>query len=616
MMNVRRRAWIAVITIMTLLVTGCSPPIPATEPQNPGTTMFGQFGANSISAVIDALASAQIEVLANDGKPIKAVQGVPSPVKVTEAQARNMTLEVTAGAGTRGAVLDDIVHGLPEGAPGPAEWMAAYAHRVDTAGARMSATLLGSQDLHDANAIVFPGLVQVLFVSDIATQLVPAFIVQNPGAATPGAAPAGVSQGQVESAAFLAVDSGPCETFGGIIRDVIFNVLNTLSQLRITAPTIDTGIPFLDSLVQGVVDLTVGALNFAIQVGVQLVVGAAKFALAPIMNAIALGAGVLAIVVTVLNAVKSWAVKVVPAQPQTSMGVEGQPPITDEVKAVVTVGGIKDWPNEIKACAALADVTLPSLLPGSAEVFWSPLRLVPGSINLAHVIHSDATLHDTPDGGEASLMLETGQEPKEVAENAAGDQSGIVRVDVRIRRKEIEDFRTSVVDVVTKLLAGPLTTGVKIIDDAVFGFIKMPINSVLEEIVQKGFDDTAMEFVTVVYHGPPEPKPVTSPSAATSWQGQWQSGKYEEAGTFTLSIVIADGELHGTIAIANSPCVSSGNIAGVADAGSVTFGSVEAGNKIQFEGRITADGKSMEGTYSDGDECGNDVGTWSAKQTR
>jgi spore coat protein U-like protein len=72
--------------------------------------------------------------------------------------------------------------------------------------------------------------------------------------------------------------------------------------------------------------------------------------------------------------------------------------------------------------------------------------------------------------------------------------------------------------------------------------------------------------------------------------------------------------MNGTIDIANSPCVSSGTIAGVADAGSVTFGSVEAGNEIQFEGTISADGTSMEGTYSNGTNCGTDGGSWSARR--
>jgi hypothetical protein len=445
--------------------------------------------------------------------------------------------------------------------------------------------------------------------------MVPDFVAQNPDAVGAGAVPTAEAVRHIESATYLAEGGGACETFGGIVRGVIFDVLNTLSQLRISSPTIDTGIPFLDSLVQGVVELAVGALNFAIQAGVQLIVGAAKYALAPILNAIALGAGVLAIVVTVLNAIKSWAVKIVPAQPQTSMGVEGQAPITDEVKAVVTVGGLKDWPAEISACAGLAGVTLPSLRPGNAEVFWSPLRLAPGSIDLAHVIHSDAVLHDTADGGEAALMLETGQEPKEVAENASGTHPGIVRVDVRIRRKEIEDFRTSVADVVAKLLAGPLATGVKVIDDAVLGFIKNPINSVLEEIVQDGLDDTAMEFVTVVYHDPPEPKPSASTPAAHNWQGQWQSSKFNLVGTFTMSILIANGTLNGTIAISGSDCVGSGRITGAIDDASVTFGSVDAGNEVQFKGTFSSDGLSMQGGYTDGVACKNDVGTWSAQRT-
>lgn len=81
-----------------------------------------------------------------------------------------------------------------------------------------------------------------------------------------------------------------------------------------------------------------------------------------------------------------------------------------------------------------------------------------------------------------------------------------------------------------------------------------------------------------------------------------------------MLIVIADGKLTGSIDIANSPCVASGNVAGVVDLGSVSFGSVEAGNEIQYQGTISADGTSMQGTYADGAACGNDTGNWSAKR--
>jgi hypothetical protein len=73
--------------------------------------------------------------------------------------------------------------------------------------------------------------------------------------------------------------------------------------------------------------------------------------------------------------------------------------------------------------------------------------------------------------------------------------------------------------------------------------------------------------------------------------------------------------MDGTIDVANSSCVASGTISGVADAGSVTFGSVDAGNQIEFQGAISADGTTMQGDYSNGDACGNDVGTWSARRT-
>jgi len=607
--------------VVAILVSGCVPSTPATSTDapasaasSPGARLFGSFGKQAIASVMDVLTRAGIEVDTNDGTAVNVVAGPASPVHVNQTQLRNMTLEVTSNAGTRGRTLDGLVPSPTAGAPGPAQWIAAYADKADTVGGRLARQLLAPQDLHRAGDLIIPGLVQVLFVSDVATQLAPAIAAQNPTAlgeppssttalaSTPGVEPAGAVTG---------TDEGPCETFGGPISDVIFNVLQTLKELRITAPTIKTGIPFLDSLVQGIVDLSVGALNFAIQAGVQIVVGAAKFALAPILDAIALGAGVVAIVVNVLNAVKSWTVRVVPAEASTAMGVEGQSPITDEVKAVVDVGGLTEWPTELAACAHLANVTLPSLKPGAAQVFWSPLVLAPGGIDLARVTGHEDALRDTATGGEATLTLQTGQEPKEQAENASGAHPGIVRVDVRIRRKEIEDLRTSVLDLLIKMLP---KTGIVPLDDAVSGFIREPLDSMLSEIVKVGLDETASEFVTVVYHDPPRPKPTPSESQGSHlWQGQWL-GSDSATGGFTLDITLTQTSLSGTISIANSACATSGSITGVVSGSNVTFGSVQAGEAIAFTGTISADRKTMQGTY-ESPPCGTrdaGAGTWIA----
>jgi len=600
--------------VVAVLASGCTPTTPAASSTAPssaassaGTRVFGPFGTQAIASVTDILTRAGIEVDTNDGKPLNVVAGPASPVHVNQTQLRNMTLEVTSGAGTRGRTLDGLVPSPAAGSPGPAEWIAAYADKVGTVGGKLAKQLLAPQDLRDAGDLVIPGLVQVLFVSDVATQLAPAIAAQNPSALGPSSTPE-----LTLARAVTGTDAGPCEAFGGPISDVIFNVLQTLKQLRITAPTIKTGIPFLDSLVKGIVDLSVGALNFAIQAGVQIIVGAAKFALAPILDAIALGAGVVAIVVNVLNAVKSWTVRIVPDQPSTTMGVEGQTPITDAVTAEVDVGGLNEWPAELTACASLANVTLPSLKPGAAPVYWSPLILAPEGIDLAHVTKHEDVLHDTANGGEATLTLQTGQEPKEQAENASGAHPGIARVDVRIRRKEIEDLRTSVLDLLIRMLP---KTGIKPLDDAVSGFVREPLDSMLEEIVKVGLDETAVEFVTVVYHDPPQPTPTPTPSNGTGlWQGQW-SGSDGASGTFTLNMTFSGSKLAGTISITGSACATSGSVTGTITGNTISFGAVQAGLSIAYTGIISADRKSMQGKYA-AQACGTSPtdGTWVASR--
>jgi hypothetical protein len=179
-----------------------------------------------------------------------------------------------------------------------------------------------------------------------------------------------------------------------------------------------------------------------------------------------------------------------------------------------------------------------------------------------------------------------------------------------VHRNDIEKVRT----LFKELVFDQLPSSIRGIVESIAGPILDAATNHLTSIT----DVRATGYVAITFHGekpPPQPTPVESTPEARTWQGQWQSSKYAISGGFTLVVVIADGKMNGTIDIASSACTSSGTIAGVASAGSVTFGSVEAGNSVQFEGTISADGTTMQGAYTNGAECGEDVGTWSAVRT-
>ena len=149
--------------VVAILVSGCVPSTPATSTDapasaasSPGARLFGSFGKQAIASVMDVLTRAGIEVDTNYGRAVNAVAGPASPVHVNQTQLRNMTLEVTSNSGTRGRTLDGLVPSPTAGAPGPAEWIAAYADKADTVGGTLARQLLAPQDLHKADDLVIP----------------------------------------------------------------------------------------------------------------------------------------------------------------------------------------------------------------------------------------------------------------------------------------------------------------------------------------------------------------------------------------------------------------------------------------------------------------------------
>ena len=260
-------------------------------------------------------------------------------------------------------------------------------------------------------------------------------------------------------------------------------------------------------------------------------------------------------------------------------------------------------PEPILECAELFGVNLRDA--GSAagsQVSWTATNM--GRPDLSRI----DTAEDVLDRNQiAQYDYLTGQES---AETAKGDEhAGLLKLVSSVHRNDIEKVRK----LFTALVFDQIPSSIRGIVESIAGPILDAATNHLTSIT----DVRSTGYVAITYHGekPLEPTPAESAPAPQPWQGEWQSSKYPDSGTFTLLIVIADGQLNGTIDIANSPCVSSGSVAGVVDAASVSFGSVDAGNEIQYHGTISADGTTMHGTYTDGDACGNDAGSWSARRT-
>jgi hypothetical protein len=109
----------------------------------------------------------------------------------------------------------------------------------------------------------------------------------------------------------------------------------------------------------------------------------------------------------------------------------------------------------------------------------------------------------------------------------------------------------------------------------------------------------------------PSPSPIvaTLGSLTGAWRGTWSNTSPQTAvGTFVLTWAQQGNLVFGAIGVTGSNCITAGNVTGNLDGSKISFGAVEGGTSIQYEGVVS--GTIMTGTYHS--DCGNSMGTWTA----
>jgi hypothetical protein len=576
----RFSALLAAVMGAVLVVSGCVPTAsePESESEFPAIDADAQalveelrslpFDESQVQLVTAALDAAGVAI-ADTWDP-----DAPEVVRITPWQAQNMAVEAANGGGLSGAELE-AASPTPEGSAPIGYLISAWALDYDTDGARLAHALLGEQDFHHPESILFPSLVTSLFLADAAAGI--------DASGYPVEQAAGETGVSIATAAFTAFS--PCAVASHFIQSAIATVYHAL--------TVDTS-------GGGVLGFFGKIWNRVVKLAIDFVVGLVKVVTQPIVN----------LIVTVLSAVETirqvstflmpWRSTLKPQPDTNRFGID-----TEKVPGMLTLAVVDNRlpiPEEVLACGDLFGVDLREA--GSAAgstIVWTPTNMGRADLSVR-----DSASAELDKDQKAEYHYFTGQESKKAAQ---GDEHfGLLRLVSSVHRNDIEKVRL----LLRHLVFDQLPASIRGIVESIAGPILDEATNRLTSLT----DVRATGEVVITYHGetPPEPAPTESPAAKT-WLGQWQSTKYATSGSFTLFVVIADGRMDGTIDVANSSCVASGTISGVADAGSVTFGSVDAGNQIQFQGAISADGTTMQGDYSNGDACGNDVGTWSARRT-
>jgi hypothetical protein len=111
------------------------------------------------------------------------------------------------------------------------------------------------------------------------------------------------------------------------------------------------------------------------------------------------------------------------------------------------------------------------------------------------------------------------------------------------------------------------------------------------------------------------PTPGTTPLGPLSgaWTGTWNNtSPITAVGKFTLAWAQQGDKLYGALSVTGSNCLRAGNVTGTVSGNRLSFGAVDGGMSIEYDGTIV-DNNTLSGTYHT--DCGNSAGTWTASRS-
>lgn len=435
------------------------------------------FGDDNIAAVIEILARSGIATYETpmSPTPIQAVEGVESPLALLWDQVRAMALEAWSSGGLAGEDLDGLVAVDPDLAP-PSYLLAGYVATAETEGAEVARALMGERDWAEAPSLVFPQLVLALFSSDLARDRM---------------AEAGVTtQRRVTRAAAMAVtgeirtaQGGACTAASDFISGALSRVFQALRLGEGGGGSIFRGI-----------------WNFVVSVLETVVTAIVRQFEERVLNLIGQVAGTVAVVTTIVNAIRPWTVTVGVVPPLTHKGVGAIPPESGRVRVRVELAGLSDWPAFVKDCAQRAGRALPDLRPEGAPVRWQLLEQTPGDL----VAETGRTTVLDAQGAatlDFTTLVDAVPEPWET-------RLGFVRSRVTIERPDLRNLANVGIDFLLAQLPSQVQPVIR-------QFIQGPIDQLkakLDSLISTQVSDMGY----VVYHTPaatPEPDATPRPTA-------------------------------------------------------------------------------------------------------
>ncbi len=519
-------------------------PVGATAPVDPASWALADrltspaFTSDTSAALIAGLARSGIATFSDTGSsaPEQPLGTNASPFELLDFQAHALAVGAWAGTTWSGAELDGVLPvpaGTADAAPASV-LLASYVGAVDSPGAALSRALLAGQDLLQPSTLRFPGLVLVLFVSDLAT---------NGGKAPgPGASQSlspSPSQAEVDGSAQLAMAGHtaagepilPAIELGSIcsattnwLKAMINRVFNAL---KLAEPSNFLGAIF------------VTVWNYAVDRLQALVQGVITTVSDAVLGSIRSVAAAISVAAEQVASMLPYAVRVV-----ASGGTAASAFVLDEDRhegvftASVTAGDLPAWPAVLQDCASVAGIALPDFTAHNVPLTWGAIQ-APGDPLLAPL--DSATTAVTDGAGQATWRFLTSVDP--------GDPKGerITQLDslsVAIHRPELDQLR----DKLTTALLGPIPA---VLRPFLTGLIA-PAFDGLQGRLSKLLDARGTGWAALIYHGTASPapsRPATPPPSGACSPNPVAAGAYSGTVTSTSKETIDignDGSLIGT----------------------------------------------------------------------
>lgn len=348
----------------------------ATGPRSPASTPSPRPAA----AVLHSLGDAGIGVVPGMDLSAARLASVVTPeVQVLSAwQVDALSQEAAAGSGIEGNVLNAAfpVRGGPPLSVVLAGWMASG---VD-ADAKAAAVLMGHPDFVHHVDLHYPMFVFQLFLADLARHTTG---TPSADAPPPSSSPQSSGAGlRSPGHSFIAAPDLHCGNISAIVNDQ----LTTLFAALKVDPTAIAGylagkIPTVGVVVGTVVGFFASFWNSVVTLAQQSLQGVVDKITAPVIGALRLVFGALALVTTIASYLKAWAL---PVKSDPDHLLLSTIPRTGKLTSTIDPNTLTNaWPPELVSCAQEYGVQLPKLAQPGDPVTWT-VQTHPELVTLDH----------------------------------------------------------------------------------------------------------------------------------------------------------------------------------------------------------------------------------------